>query len=57
MKKRMGAVVAAGALCVVAATTSLWSGALASASGALHTSAAVQAPAGAHQGASPHTGH
>ncbi len=48
MKKRLGAVVAAGALCAVAATSSLWSAALASASGALHTGAVVQVPGVGH---------
>jgi len=44
----MGAVVATALLCSAAATTGVWSGALASASGALHTSAAASAPAQGH---------
>jgi hypothetical protein len=39
----MGRIVAAGILCSIAATVAVWSGPLASASGALHSSAATNA--------------
>lgn len=39
MQIRSGRAIAAGILCAIAATVGLWSGALASASGALHSSA------------------
>lgn len=39
MKNRPGRTIAAGILCSIAATVTLWSGPLASASGALHSSA------------------
>jgi hypothetical protein len=47
MRLHKGKAIAAGILCAVAATVALWSGPLASASGALHsgTSAAVHASA------------
>ncbi len=37
MNKHVGATIAAGTLCAIAATVGLWSGPLAAASGALHT--------------------
>lgn len=40
MRKHPGRVIAAGMLCSIAATVALWSGPLASASSALHTSTA-----------------
>jgi hypothetical protein len=40
MRKHPGRVIAAGILCSIAATFALWSGPLASASSALHTSTA-----------------
>ena len=39
MRNHPGRVIAAGILCAIAATVAVWSGPLASASGALHTSA------------------
>jgi hypothetical protein len=42
MRKRPGRMIAAGILCSIAATVALWSGPLASASGALHSSATQQ---------------
>jgi hypothetical protein len=42
MRKHPGRVIAAGILCSIAATITLWSGPLASASGALHSSATQQ---------------
>jgi hypothetical protein len=39
MRKHRGRVIAAGILCSIAATVTLWSGPLASASSALHSSA------------------
>jgi len=39
MRNHPGRVIAAGILCSIAATVALWSGPLASASGALHSSA------------------
>jgi hypothetical protein len=42
MQIRSGRTVAVGILCAIAATVGLWSGALASASGALHSGAQVQ---------------
>jgi hypothetical protein len=39
MRKHPGPVIAAGILCSIAATVALWSGPLASASDALHSSA------------------
>ncbi len=43
MRKHPGRVIAAGILCSIAATVALWSGPLASASGALHSSATQHA--------------
>ena len=43
MRNRRGRAIAVGILCSIAATVGLWSGALASASGALHSS--TQTPA------------
>jgi hypothetical protein len=45
-----GRVVAAGILCAVAATVAVWSGPLAAASGALHSSAPVAAHPGVAAG-------
>jgi hypothetical protein len=42
MRNHPGRMIAAGILCSVAATVTLWSGPLASASGALHTSTTQQ---------------
>lgn len=42
MRHRMGRAIGVGILCAIAATVGLWSGALASASGALHTGARSQ---------------
>jgi hypothetical protein len=39
MRTHVGGLVSAGILCAIAATVTLWSGPLAAASGALHTSA------------------
>jgi hypothetical protein len=39
MRNHRGRVIAAGILCAMAATVAVWSGPLASASGALHSSA------------------
>jgi hypothetical protein len=43
VRNHMGRIVAAGILCSIAATVAVWSGPLASASGALHSSAATNA--------------
>jgi hypothetical protein len=42
MRNRKGRAIAVGILCAIAATVSLWSGALAAASGALHSPAQTQ---------------
>jgi hypothetical protein len=48
MELHKGRVIAAGVLCAMAATVTLWSGPLASASGTFHTAATAPAPAPAH---------
>ena len=51
MMNHPGRAIAVGILCSIAATVSLWSGALASASGLLHSGA--QTPTQAHLRATP----
>jgi hypothetical protein len=47
MKLHQGRVIAAGILCAIAATVTVWSGPLASASGTLHSGAAAPVHASA----------
>jgi hypothetical protein len=44
MRRRPGRAIAVAILCSIAASIGLWSGALASASGALHSGTQVRAP-------------
>jgi hypothetical protein len=53
MRNRKGRAIAVGILCATAASIGLWSGALASASGALHSGAQTQVQT---TSSSPHPG-